>query len=264
MTTMTQGVRITPARVANSEWIKLRSLRSTVWLLAASVGLLVGIGVLLAVIALVHLQAGHGLGSIGPAMVSLYGAYVAQLTYGVLGVLLITGEYTTGMIRSTLSAVPRRLPVAWAKLAVFAVVTAVTSTAALVVSMLIGQAILSTRHAGVSLADPGVLRATIGAGLYLTLTGLFGIALGFLLRNTAGAIVAVFGILLVLPVLTNVLPANVGGHVAPYLPSNAGQAIMQAHQTAGVMAPWAGLALFVGYTAAAVVAAALLLRRRDA
>lgn len=256
--------RLTQVRVAHSEWVKLRSLRSTAWLLAVSVVMTVGIGVLFAALALAHLEGGHGLGRIDPGMISLYGVYLAQLTYGVLGVLFITGEYATGMIRATLSAVPRRLPVVWAKLAVFAVVAAVTATAALVVSMLIGQAILSARHAGVSLADPGVLRVTVGAGLYLTVTGLFGIALGFLFRNTAGAIVTLFGIMLVLPVVVEFVPANWAGHVAPYLPSNAGMAVMQAHQAAGALAPWAGFALFAGYTTAAVAAAALLLRVRDA
>jgi ABC-2 type transport system permease protein len=264
MTSMAQGMRITPARMANSEWIKLRSLRSTVWLLAASVVMVVGLGVLFASIALLHLEAGHGLGRIGPATISLYGVYLAQLTYGVLGVLLITGEYATGMIRATLTVVPRRLPVLWAKLAVFALVAAVTSEVALFVSMLAGQAILSARHAEASLSDPGVLRAMIGAGLYLTVTGLLGIALGFIIRNTAGAIVTLFGIMLVLPVLGNVLPANWASHITPYLPSNAGQAIMQVRPAAGMLAPWAGLALFAAYTVAAVAVAALLLRRRDA
>jgi ABC-2 type transport system permease protein len=256
--------RITPARVANSEWIKLRSLRSTVWLLAASVAAVVGLGLLFAVVALLHLEAGNGLGSVNPAMISLYGVYLAQLTYGVLGVLLITGEYATGMIRATLTAVPARLPVLWAKLAAFAAVAVVTAVAALLVSMLAGQAILSAKHSGASLADPGVLRAMIGAGLYLTVTGLLGIALGFIVRSSAGAIVTLFGIVLVLPVLGDVLPSSIASHIVPYLPSNAGMAVMQVHPGAGTLAPWAGFALFVGYTAAAVVAAALLLRRRDA
>jgi ABC-2 type transport system permease protein len=208
---MAKEERITPARVANSEWIKLRSLRSTVWLVAASVAALVGVAVLFSSVALANLEGGHGLGVTSPAIISLYGVYLAQLTYGVLGVLLITGEYTTGMIRATLTAVPRRLPVLWAKLAAFAVV-----------------------------------------------------AFGFILRNTAGAIVTLFGIMLVLPALGIVLPASVGRHILPYLPSNAGQAVMQVHPNGNMLAPWTGFALYVGYTAVAVVAAALLLRRRDA
>jgi ABC-2 type transport system permease protein len=263
MASISHEAKVTQPRVARSEWIKLRSLRSTVWTLIASVVMTAGIALLLCTIALLHLESGHGLGGIDPASVSLYGVYLAQLTYGVLGVLLATSEYSTGMIRSTLVAVPRRLPVLWAKLAVFAVVALVTSEAALAVSMLAGQAILSVRQAGVSLSDPGVLRAMTGAGLYLTVTGLLAVALGFLIRNTAGAIAVLFGILLVLPTLWSVLPGW-AGHVTPYLPSNAGQAIMQLHSSAGTLAPWTGLTLFAGYAALAAGAAAVVLNRRDA
>jgi ABC-2 type transport system permease protein len=261
--TASRGLKVTQSRVAYSEWVKLRSLRSAVWALIASVAMTVGTALLLCTIALLHLEGGHGLGGVDPASVSLYGVYLAQLTYGVLGVLLATSEYSTGMIRSTLVAVPRRLPVLRAKLGVFAVAALVTAEAALAVSMLGGQAILSSRHAGASLADPGVLRATIGAGLYLAVTGLLGVALGFLIRNTAGAISVLFGILLVLPALWSVLPSW-AGHITPYLPSNAGQAIMQLHSSAGTLTPWTGLALYAGYAALAAAAAAVILRRRDA
>jgi ABC-2 type transport system permease protein len=257
-------VKVTQARVAGSEWIKLRSLRSTVWTLAASVAMTVGIGLLLYTIALVHLDSGIGLGSINPDGIGLYGAFPAQIAVGALGVLLITGEYATGLIRATLSAVPGRLPVLWAKLAVFAVVTVVTSEAALLVTFLAGQAILSSKHASMSLSDPGVLRAVTGTGLYLAVVGLLAMALGFLLRNTAGAITTLLGIVFVLPVLGDVLPSDWARHIVPYLPSNAGQAIMQLQPAASTMAPWTGLALFAGYTAVAVAAAAVVLKRRDA
>jgi hypothetical protein len=168
------------------------------------------------------------------------------------------------MIRSTLTAVPRRLPVLWAKLGVFAVAALVTSEAALAVSMLAGQAILSARHAGASLSDPGVLRAMIGAALYLTVSGLLGVALGFIIRNTAGAVTVLFGILLMLPVLGNFLPSSWAEHVTPYLPSNAGQAVFQVQKVAGTLAPWTGLALFAGYAALAAAIAAVTLNRRDA
>ena len=262
--TTAQGLKVTQARVARSEWIKLRSLRSTVYTLAASVAITVGIGLLLAAIALLHLDAGHSLGSIDPATISLYGVYPAQLTIGVLGVLLVTGEYATGMIRATLSAVPGRLPVLWAKLGVFAVVAAVTSETALFATFLTGQAILSAKHAGASLSDPGVLRAVTGGGLYLTVVGLLAMALGFLIRNTAGAMAMLFSIVLVLPVLGDLLPANWATHIAAYLPSNAGQAVMQLRPVPNTMAPWTGFALFAAYTAVAIAVAAVVLKRRDA
>ena len=256
-------VRLTQGRVARSEWIKLRSLRSTAWTLAAFVVVTAGTGILLCQNALSHLHQGKHLGT-SPAVLSLYGAYLAPITLGVLGVLLATGEYSTGMIRATLAAVPRRLPVLWAKLGVFAALALVLTEATLLATFGIGQALLAHTGAGASLGDPGVARAVAGTGLYVTLVGLFGIALGFLLRNTAAAISTMFGIMLMLPVLANVLPADIAGHFAAYLPSNAGQAIMTVTPIPDTLAPWTGLGLFVGYTAVIVAVAAVWLKRRDA
>jgi ABC-type transport system involved in multi-copper enzyme maturation permease subunit len=104
----------------------------------------------------------------------------------------------------------------------------------------------------------------IGAGLYLTVVGLLGIGLGFIIRNTAGAIATLFGVLLVLPVLGAVLPSSWAKHIVPYLPSNAGQAVMSVHQAPGDLAPWTGFAVFCGYAAAAIIVSAVLLKRRDA
>jgi len=256
-------VRLTQGRVARSEWIKLRSLRSTAWTLAAFVVVTAGTGILLCQNALSHLHQGKHLGT-SPAVLSLYGAYLAPITIGVLGVLLATGEYSTGMIRATLAAVPRRLPVLWAKLGVFAAAAVVASEVTLLVTFLGGQALLAHTHAGASLADPGVARAVVGTGLYVTIVGLFGIALGFLLRNTAAAISTMFGVMLMLPVLANLLPPDIAGHIAPYLPSNAGQAIMAIHPIPATLAPWTGLTLFVGYAVLASAAAAITLIKRDA
>lgn len=260
------GLKVNQARVAHSEWIKLRSLRSTIWTLGVSAAMTVGTGLLLCTAALGHLNSsGHQQPQINPVSLSLFGIYLAQLTIGVLGVMLATGEYATGTIRATFAAVPRRLAVLWAKLGVFAVVVLVTSEAALFMTFLAGQAILSGRHAGASLAGPSVLRAVAGAGLYLTAAGLLGIALGFLIRNTGASAAVMFIVLLVLPeVLGAALPPDWARDILPYLPSNAGQAIMQVQPAPDIMAPWTGFALFAGYTAAAVAAAALVLRRRDA
>ncbi|MEU6410356.1 ABC transporter permease [Microbispora sp. NPDC046933] len=256
--------RVTQARVLRSEWIKLRSLRSTVYTLVAAVVTTIGAGIVLC--AFLAGQAAPP-GSphqalFDPAGASLRGVSLAQLAIGVLGVLLVTSEYSTGMIRATLSAVPRRLPVLWAKAAVFTVVAAVLMTAASFAAFLGGQAILGER--GTTLATDGVARAVAGAGLYLTVVGLLGVGFGFILRNTAGAIATLFGLLLVLPTLGEVLPADWAGHVVPYLPSNAGQVIMSVHPAPGEPAPWAGFAVFCGYAAATITVAAVLLKRRDA
>jgi ABC-2 type transport system permease protein len=261
-----QTLRVTQPRVLLSEWTKFRSLRSTMWTLLTAVVLTIGIGALFSAVTAnqYHTFSAADKASFNPITTSLNGILFSQLAIGVLGVLLISGEYSTGMIRSSLTAVPRRLPVLWAKLAVFAVIATVVSMAGAFAAFLGGQAILSPQHDGASLSDPSVLRAVIGAGLYLAVVGLLGMALGFVIRNTAGAITTLFAILLVLPVLGEVLPADWARHVVPYLPGNAGQAIMALHSNPNTLAPWTGFILFVGYTAVAVVAAAVVLRRRDA
>lgn len=261
-TAITSGtqLRLTPARVTRSEWIKLRSVRSTVWALASTAVAIAGTGLLLTA-----LTRGHPHTHVDAVRISLFGMYLAQLTIGLLGVMLATGEYATGMIRATLSAVPRRREVLGAKLGVFAVVALVTCEAALFATFLVSQLLLWSQHAGVSLTAPGVLRAVAGTGLYLTLVGLLGIALGFAIRNTAGAAAVLFAIVLVMPeVLGAALPADWAGHILPYLPSNAGQAIMNVRAAPDTLAPWPGLALFAGYVALTVAVAAFLLKRRDA
>jgi ABC-2 type transport system permease protein len=257
---------VTWARVVRSEWIKLRSLRSTLYTLAASVAITVGLGILFCsfIVARWSVMTAADRAAVDPVSTSIRGVLLAQLAMGVLGVLFITGEYATGQIRATLAAVPRRLPVLAAKLGVFAVAATVVSVISTVLAFLIGQAILSAHHVGVSLADPGVARAVIGAGLYLAGVGLLGMALGFIFRATAGSIATLYGILLVLPLLADVLPSTWAPHIVPYLPGNAGTAVMQVHPDPHTLAPWTGFGLFLGYVAVAVVAAAVLLRRRDA
>jgi ABC-2 type transport system permease protein len=144
------------------------------------------------------------------------------------------------------------------------VVALVTCEAALFATFLAVQAMLAPHHAGVSLAAPGVLRAVAGTGLYLTLVGLLGIALGFAIRNTAGAAAVLFAVVLVVPEVLGAVQAGWVGRILPYLPSNAGQAIMNVRPVPDTLAPWPGLALFAGYVALTVAVAAFLLKRRDA
>jgi ABC-2 type transport system permease protein len=257
---------VTQARVLNSEWIKFRSLRSSFYTLLAAVVATIGLGALFAAVVAnrwTQMDAGER-ARFNPTDLSLRGVFLAQLAIGVLGVLIITGEYSTGMIRATLGAVPTRLPVLWAKAAVFAVVSLITTAIAALAAFLVAQALLSSQHIQASLSDPGVIRAIIGTALYLTVVGLLGVGLGFVLRNTAGAISALFGMLLVLPVLGAVLPSSWAPHIVPYLPSNAGQAVMTVHPDSGTLAPWTGFGVFCIYAVAAVAAAAVLLKRRDA
>lgn len=257
---------VTQLRVLHSEWIKLRSLRSTFATLIVAVVALVGLGALFSGFVAGHWDhmTAREQAAFRPGMTSLRGYFLAQLAVGVLGVLVVSGEYATGMIRATFAAVPGRLPVLWAKAGLFAAVTWLLMTAGSLMAFLLGQALLSGRHLGASLGDPGEIRQVMGVGLYLTVVGLLGVALGALLRNTAGGIAAVFGLLLVVPVLAQALPASWGDHVDQWLPSTAGQSVMALHREAHTLAPWTGFAVFCGYAAVALAGAAVLLRRRDA
>lgn len=254
--------------LARSEWIKLRTVRSTYWTLAAAAAGMVGFGALLTAAYVRHY---HSLGpsaraTFSPAAYSLSGFFLAQLATGVLGVVIITGEYATGSIRPTLTAAPQRSAVLAAKAAVFAVAAAVTGVAASFAAFFTGQAILAGQGIQTQFGDPGTVRSVLGAGLYLTVLGLLALGLGTLIRHTAGAIAAVVGLILVLPVLIQGLPASWQGHISRYLPSTAGQAIIGRTKftpSGHLLPPWPGFALFCLYALAALVAGAVLLNRRD-
>ncbi len=259
-------LEVTQWRVVVSEWVKLRSLRSTLWTLGAAAVALVGLGVLIAYVRTTQTvpDTGPGPSTDDPTATALAGVNFGQLAIGVLGVLVVTGEYSTGMIRATLTAVPRRLPVVWAKSVVFAVVTFVVSLVSVLVAFFGAQAILAGSDLQTTFVADGVARAVVGAALYLTVVGLLGMALGWLLRSTAGAIAALFALLLVVPVVFGLLPASWNDTVGPYLPNNAGRAVMTVAADGSLLSPWTGFAVFCGYAAVALVAGAVRLVRRDA
>ena len=258
-------LRVTQRRVVASEWIKLRSLRSTVYSLLAAIGLTVGLGILISALRANDFnQHGPPGPQFDPTVVSLRGVYLAQLPIGVLGVLAITGEYATGMIRATLAAVPRRLPVLWAKALVFAAVVFVVGCVASLIAFEGGQAMLSGAGFHVGLGSPGAARAVLGGALYLTVVGLLGVGLGFLIRNTAGAIATLFGLLLVLPAIVNALPASLYDHVFRYLPMVAGTQVMTTVRDPSLLSPWHGIGVFALYAVVAIAAGAVALKRRDA
>jgi ABC-type transport system involved in multi-copper enzyme maturation permease subunit len=258
--------KVNQARVLLSEWTKIRSLRSTSFSLLAAVVFIIGFSVLVPSVIVAHWPPRDPREALGfdPTTRTLSGIFLAQLAIGVLGVLLITGEYATGMIRATFAAVPARLPVLWAKAAVFAAVTLVLMVPTVLGAFLIGQSILTSKHLQTSLSSSGVLRAVIGAALFLTVVGLLGIGLGALLRNTAGGISTLFGLLFVLPIIVRFLPSSWSDPINKYLPSNAGEAITHVHPDPSLLAPWTGLGLFFGYAVIVLIAAAVSLRRRDA
>ena len=257
------SMRVTQARVLLSEWTKFRSLRSTVSTLLIAVVLMIGLGAMFAAITASQ-STGFEPGATAIST-SLTGTFFAQLAVGVLGVLLITGEYSTGMIRSSLTVVPSRLPMLWGKLAVFAGTVFVTMLATSITSFFIGQALLSGKHLDASLSDPGALRSVLGAALYLTVAGLTATALGALLRNTAAAITTFVAVFFVIPPLTNLLPTSLTDHFVQYLPSNAGAVMLDG--TFGVahpLTPWTGFAVMCSYAVVLIGLAAWRLRRVDA
>ena len=202
-----------------------------------------------------------------PAAYSLSGFFLAQLAIAVLGVVVMTSEYATGSIRSTLAAAPQRGIVLAAKAVVFAAVAAAMGIVSSFAAFFIGQAILSRKGIEAHLGDPGAFRSVIGAGLYLAVIGLLALGLGTLIRRTAGAIAAVVGLVLVVPILVQGLPAAWQNAITKYLPSVAGQAIIGRTKFAPhgqLLTPWAGFALFCAYAAAALIAAVIMLNRRDA
>jgi ABC-type transport system involved in multi-copper enzyme maturation permease subunit len=254
---------VTLRRVIRSEWIKFWTLRSTWAVLGAAV---VGMLVLAVVVAYNtrHLTSNLQANDIAPSS-TLQGYFLGELLIGALGVLFVSGEYSTGMIRSTLVAVPRRLPVLWAKLVVFVTITAVSMVTVSIVAFVSAQALLSHYRTGFSLSDPGVLRVVIGTGVYLTLVGMIGAALGWIVRSTPGALVTYFAIVLVLPVLFGDALGNWGKEVAQFLPGQAGASFSTSIPDSSYsLSPWVGLLVLAGWVAVALAIAAGVLRRRDA
>jgi ABC-2 type transport system permease protein len=250
--------------VLRSEFTKIRSVRSTYWTLLALVVVTVGFGALASWGVAAHGHPGPGF---DPAAQSLAGLYISQLIMGVLGVLVITAEYSTGMIRTTLTTMPWRGTIIAAKAVVFAVVAFVTGLITCFASFFLGQALMSSHQLSTALGAPDVLRAVIGGALFLTACGLLAFGIGLLLRHTAGAISTVVALLFVLSILINFLPSSWQNHVDKWIPADAGTQIWSGVASRGgppMFAPWTGFAVFCGYAAIAVIGGLILFRKRDA
>jgi ABC-2 type transport system permease protein len=259
--------RVTQAHVFRSEWTKLWSLRSTRWTLLAAVLGMAAPGIIIAAVQMNRWATipADERASFSSIDTGVGGWHLAQLAVGLLGVLVISGEYSTGMIRSSLMAVPRRLPVLIAKLGLYAAVTFVLMLVATFVSFFVVQAIVAGHHLDHGIGDPDALRVVVGTALFLTVLGAFGVGLGALVRNTAGGIGTFVGLLFVLPGITALLPHKTADAVNPYLPLNAGTSVATSvFENSHHLAPWTGFAVFCGYTAVVIVAAGVQLIRRDA
>jgi ABC-2 type transport system permease protein len=272
---------VTFARVLHSEWIKMWSLRSTLWTLAAAIAVMGAVSNLAVfftareafdpatkpkdaapLVAMVH----------DPSLI-LTGSELAKLVVAVLGVLIVTGEYSTGMIRSTLTAVPKRLPAFWGKALVLAAVTAGTAAVAVLLSWIVALPTLTAHHAALDLGDPQTQRILLGGVLYLVGISLLAFAIGALVRHSAGALATVLGLLLVVEVMFRTIPADFFRTVSPFLPGTAGHQLLvpqasidqaRATTTAPVLGPWAGYGVMLAWVAVLLAAAGVTMRRRDA
>ena len=263
-------VRLTFPRIVRSEWIKFRTLRSTVWTLAITLLLMVGIVTMFS--AIFASQEGAGNDGTDSTVVFTIAANLAQLAVVVLGVLVITGEYSTGMIRSTLAAVPRRLPALWAKGVVLAVSIFLVSTVAVGISLGVMQLFLGAKRLAPDPHDAETVRILVGVPLYLTAIALLAFAIGALMRHSAGALAAVLGLLLVVENLF-LIPWKPLQHISPFLPGTAGSKIlmpkaeidaMSQGAVGTVLGPWQGYAVLLAWVVVLLTAAAVLLRRRNA
>ena len=237
----TARLAVTQPRVVRAEWIKLRSVHSTTtgFLGAAIVAVVLGL-VFSSVAGDADGPGGGPADSNDPVSLSLAGFNLAQIIVGVLGALAGAGEYSTGLIRTTLAAVPTRLPVLWAKAAMIGAVTLVVTGVAALAAFLGGQAIYAGTEATASLTDPGALRAVLGTAIYCTGVAVIGVALGFLMRSTASATGILFAGLLVIPGLVSLLPDSWSDPILRILPSNAGSAFASVDATDELLSPDGG------------------------
>jgi hypothetical protein len=253
---------VTSRRVMRAEWTKFRSLRSSWWTIVVAVGLTVGLGVTISFAA-----AAEPTSSAAPELVasrSQIGAILAQLALGTLAVLVMSAEYGTGAIRSSLTVIPKRLPLLWAKASVYVAVVLPVMLATTVTTFLVGQAVWRGHgRTPVSLTDGSAARVVVGAALYLTVAGLCAIGIATVLRSTAAGITTVSGLFFVLPTVMTAMPARIAD-VSRFLPSNAGGALAGLSTAPHSLAPWTGFGLLCCYAATALAAGAWRLRQTDA
>ena len=265
------AARTTTPRVIRSEWVKLRTLRSTWLTIGGMLFALTAYGLISALTASgqVDATAGQGRppGFIGtdPVSTVLAGATFAVLIVAVLGAIIGAREYSTGMIRTTLAAVPKRLPVLWGKLTTFVVLIAPVALVGVLVSFFGGMAILDAGGAAtVAWSDDGVAGAVLGMAAYLVGLGVIGLGMGILLRSTAGGIGTVLGAVLFVPTLASALLPDSWDDILKYLPSNAGQSFTSLNPSDTLLSPGVGMVVFAAWVLLTIVGAVLALKRRDA
>jgi hypothetical protein len=252
--------------VLRAEWTKARTVPSTMRTLIVTAVLGLGLSALICGVAANHYAKSSLSDKLtwDPTSISTAGFGIAQLAIGVLGVLLVTSEYSSGAIGGSLAAVPRRGRLLAAKAVVIMVLAFVVVEILAFVAFFIGQALISGHAPTASLGQTGVARALIGAGLYGALLGMMGLALGTIIRSAAGAIAVLVAILYVLPGIAAALPTSIEHTVQEYWPTQAGAQVTQVVHTANTLSPWAGIGVFFLFVAALSAMAFTLLQRRDA
>jgi ABC-2 type transport system permease protein len=254
------------ADLVRSEWTKLRTVRSTAWTLGmtAFTGLAAS-GIATGVTG-AHwtTMSASNRASFHPVEVSLIGGFLGgTLLLGILGVLTVSGEYSTGTIRATLAAAPRRPMVLGAKVVVFGAVTLVVAELVAFASFWLGQVLLTAPAPHDTLSGPGALRAVAGSGLFLCVAGLFALGVAVLVRHTAGAISSYVGVVLVLPIVVSAFPGSLQYQIERFLPLEIGSAMIN-DPSPHAFSPWAGFFILCGYTVVVLALATVVLVRRDA
>ncbi|MFI9050162.1 ABC transporter permease [Streptomyces sp. NPDC053427] len=252
-------------QVLRSEWTKIRSVRSTVWTLGIAVVVTIALGVLICILARTdfHSMSADSRVAFDPTNISFAGMGLGQLAMIVFGVLVVSNEYSTGMIRASLAAVPQRATFLFCKLLVATALVLVVGLATSFATFFAGQTALGDHRA--HLGDPGVLRAVIGGGLYMTLIALFSMGVAVMLRSPMLSL----GILMPFFFLISNILGNVSAtrKLGRYLPDQAGQKIMQVVPRVGddlPYGPWGGLGIMIAWTLAALAGGFVLLKKRDA
>ncbi len=248
-----------------SEWTKFRSVRSTYWTFFVAAVLGIGLAALISGISASHYATDPRIRfGWDPTDRSLRSLGLAQLAFAVLGVLVVTSEYSTGMIRTSLAAVPRRVRMMTAKLLVFTLAAVVVGQVIAFAAFLLGQALIHGHAPSASLHQHLVVRVVVGSGLYLALIGLMGGAFAVILRHAAAGIAVVVAMLFILPGIAFALPTSWSQPIEEYWPTNAGQEVTKLHHGAHALAAWVGFGEMAAFVAVVLVVALFLLERRDA
>lgn len=262
-----QAIRVTQLRVIRSEWKKLRSLRSTRWCLLLAVVIMLGAPIIYSLVEMSQWStlSHHDRATFDSIDAAAAGHYLAQLAVGFLGVLTITGEYATGMIRSSFMAVPRRLPLLWGKLVVFAAVVFTLMLISSVIAFYATQAIVAPHHVNVSITAPHALRVVIMTPVVITIVGMLSIALGALTRSTAGAAAILVFLMFVLSGVAALLPSSIANDVNPYLPINAAYTAATSTFDPGAhLSTWGGFGVFSALVVIIIALSAARFRHGDA